>query len=838
MPLKYKRRLLLHLAHDTYEPKPAQALAEELGEDPGEFLPAVEALAEEGVIDIDDRGRVALPRLEQKGELTGTFRGNPKGFGFVNPHQKIDEGAIFIPPHATAGALSGDTVRIAYFRDFNKERRDRDGERKYIGEVVEITERRRSSFSGTMTRSGQRWMCDPDGKSLTKPVIIRDADSKNVTIGDKVVIELTEYPDGDAPAEGVIVRVLGEAGLPDVETQAVIAAYALPGEFEDDCVEQARQATRDFDEQIALWEREGPDALPGRLDITGRFDKANATFVCTIDPPDAKDYDDAISLEELPNGGFELGVHIADVGHFIDMDTTLDLEARKRGNSTYLPRLVLPMLPEILSNGICSLQEGVPRFAKSFFIRYNNMGQVTAEGARSVLIQSAKRMTYLEAQALIDGDEAEARKHAKTDTEYTPQLITTVKRMNRLAKLIQARRHQAGMISLDLPDAELVYDDNGHVCDVVPEDDAYTHKLIEMFMVEANEAVARLFEKLSVPLIRRTHPEPVPGEVGELRKAAKISGFTIPKSPSREELQGLLDATRGTPAARPVHLAVLKTLTKAEYSPAHIGHFALASSAYAHFTSPIRRYADLTVHRSLGEYLRRTKNGANSPKNDKGWRDLGRDLSEHKLCPPQDVLLEIAQHITHTEVNSSDAERELRSFLVLQFLTNHIGEEFQGVITGVTMRGVFVQLDKFLADGLIPRHELPGDTTRGGKPPKWTMDDRTGAIVDMNSGRSFKMGDMVRVCIAQVDLARRQMDLVISNPDSRAGGKGIDAFNRKDQTKGGASIASGGGLLAGNDLGALGSTSGAGFKTPGAKRRSAKSKRRDKGKTDHRRDKK
>jgi ribonuclease R len=325
----------------------------------------------------------------------------------------------------------------------------------------------------------------------------------------------------------------------------------------------------------------------------------------------------------------------------------------------------------------------------------------------------------------------------------------------------------------------------------------------------------------------------VPGDVNELRKTAKVAGFTIPAKPSREELQALLDGTRGTPASRAVHMAVLRTLTKAEYSPALIGHFALASSAYAHFTSPIRRYADLTVHRALAAFLERTDNGAAAPKGDKAFRSLGDVLQDDDRCPDEQALLEIARQCTMREVNSEQAERELREFLVLQFLTNHIGEEFGGVVTNVMPRGVFVQLDKYLVDGLIPKQELPGDATRSGKPPNWRIDDRTGALVDLNSGRSFSAGDRVRVCIAQIDLPRRQMDLVIADAASRAGGKGKDAHNRKGQVLGGG----GGGLLAATDPhGGMAAGGGAGFKTPGSKRRSMKSKRRDKGKTEHRRD--
>ncbi|MAY75431.1 MAG: hypothetical protein CMJ31_12105, partial [Phycisphaerae bacterium] len=537
------------------------------------------------------------------------------------------------------------------------------------------------------------------------------------------------------------------------------------------------------------------------------------------------------SIRRLEKGeaeydGWELGVHIADVAHFIPSGSALDEEAYERGNSVYLPRLVIPMLPEILSNGICSLQEGVPRFAKTAWIRYDKRGKVRAQGVQQTLIESRKRMTYLEAQALIDGDLEEAKKHAKTEPNYSEELIATVREMNTLAKTIERRRKEQGMISLDLPDVELIFDEDGKVVDGQPEDDAYTHKLIEMFMVEANEVVARLFEDLGVPLIRRIHPEPMPNDVDHLQKAANVAGFKIPKSPSREEMQGLLEATKGSPASRSVSLAVLRTLAMAEYSPALIGHFALASSAYAHFTSPIRRYPDLTVHRSIAEYLRATKNGTQAPKGDEAKANLGKQLLERKDCPAEETLVEFGRHCTATEQNAESAERELRQFLVLQLLSEkHIGDEFGGVVTGVTPRGVFVQIDRFLADGMIKKEDLPGDVSRDAKPPRWVMDGRTGALVDANSGRSFNMGDMVRVIIAAVDLPKRQLELQIADPEGRAAGKIKQTGGLKLDTGSG-----GGGLEGGK---------GAGFKkAPGGQRRSAKSKRRDKGKKDYRADRK
>jgi ribonuclease R len=818
--------LLAHLAHDGYEPKDKLALARELGAaDEPDFLEAIDQLVAAGTLSVASDGSIELASLPDRGEMTGTFKGTAKGFGFVTPDVPVREGDIFIPPEVTLGALTGDTVTIAYARDRKRERFSGDFGKQFRGEVIAIVKRKRSNFTGEMVRQGDRWLAYPDGKNLTEPIIVRDASSKNVKPGDKVVLEIIDYPENGMLAEGVIVKVLGEAGRPDVETEAVIAAYNLPGEFPQACLDEARAATEQYDLEIAQWQTQGPSALDLRTDVTGRFDPAKREFICTIDPPDAKDYDDAISIRRIPadqGGGWELGIHIADVAHFVQPGSALDVEASERGNSVYLPRLVIPMLPEILSNGICSLQEGVPRYTKTAYIRYDARGNVRSEGVAACLIQSAKRLTYLEAQALIDGDEDEARKHAKTEPNYTPELIQTLHEMDQLARQIQARRHRQGMIHLELPDVVLIFDESGKVIDAEREDDAFTHTLIEMFMVEANEVLARLFEKLSVPLLRRIHPEPTPTEVDHLQKAARVAGFNIPKSPSREEMQSLLDATRGTPAARAVHMAVLRTLTKAEYSPAAVGHFALASGAYAHFTSPIRRYPDLTVHRALAAYLERTDNGHDRPQSETQKSNLGSRLRDE--LPDQDTLVTVGRHCSSTEENAAGAERDLRQFLVLQLLADKIGEVFSGVVTGVSPRGVFIQIDKYLADGLIKREDLPGDITRSKIPPNWRIDSRTGALVDANSGRSYNMGDTVQVTIGAVDLSRRQLELLIADPESRAAGRAKAT----------------GGLKLGSEsnFGGLEGGRGAGFKTPGDVRRSKKSKSRDRNKTDYRRDNK
>lgn len=823
MPLRFKKRLLTHLRHEAYRPSSIDQLADDLRIPEGDrdlFAQAVEQMRNAGDVVVGAADIVRLPPMGK--EVIGQFRGTSKGFGFIIPEDVTRHGDLFVPPHSVGEAITGDRVRA----EVQELRNPKPGHSPYVGVVVEILERRHSNFTGTIAHEDGHWWVEPDGKVLNDSFVVQDAESKNVKVGVKVVFEIVSMPEDGYAGEAVIVKVLGEAGLPSIETQAVIEAHNLPGDFPEKARAEARGLTKAFDALV-----DNTLANGGSFPETERLDLRNR-LICTIDPPDAKDYDDAISIERTKRG-WKLGVHIADVANFVTPGTALDDEAKDRGNSVYLPRLVIPMLPEILSNGICSLQEGVERFCKSAFIEYDEDGNVVAQGFAATLIKSAKRMTYLEAQAIIDNDLEEAKKHARTDTEVTNEIIDALKMMNTLSRRIRERRRRNGMIHLDLPEVELVFDQDGHVTDAVPEDDAYTHTLIEMFMVEANEAVARLFEDLHVPIIRRVHPDPVPGQGEQLSDFVRVAGYRIPKTPTRADLQQLLDATKGSPAAPAVHMAVLRTLTKAEYSPALIGHFALASTGYAHFTSPIRRYADLTVHRALTAYLGKTNNGKNSPKDDGAKYKLGRELKDDDACPDEPTLTQIAGNCNRTEMRATDAERELRQFLVLQLLEEHIGESFAGIVTGVSPAGVFVQLQKYLAEGLCKTQDLPvsDNATQANKRrglherALWRIDRRSGALVEKNTGRSFSIGDRVEVTVASVDLARRQMELVVTTAAMRDTGKAKRIAER---------VTAG----APDDPTGLGLTFGDVVERTGAQRRSQKSKSRDKRKGDHRKDRK
>ncbi len=747
MPLRFKHRILDFLSQEEYEPAAVAALAKAMRIEPDDrpvFEEAVAELAESGAIMVDDDGLIGLPEFED--ELVGRLRLNPRGFGFIIPDQVYRYGDLFVPPGSTADAVSGDRVRAKVIKQHGRR-----GGSPYVGRIIEIVERGHEHFVGTLHHEHGRWHIEPDGRILSAPVLVRDPHAKNAKAGDKVVFELIQYPDGDQFGAGVITEVLGDAGKPDVETQAVITAHGLRTAFPEEVLDHARQLAREYDEQK-------PDDWQDREDLTDEL-------IFTIDPPDAKDYDDAISIEyDTKRHEWTLGVHIADVAYFVEQGTALDTEAKQRGNSTYLPRLVLPMLPETLSNGICSLQEGVPRLTKSAFITFDSKGNVVGQRLASTVIKSAKRLTYLEAQALIDGDAKEARKHAKAEPKYSDELIEKLKQSDRLARTLQKRRRRDGMIVLDLPEVELIFDDDGHVIDAEPEDDAFTHTIIEMFMVEANEAVARTFAGLSLPLIRRVHPEPSFNDMEELAVYARTVQYRLPDEPSRHDMQRLLEMTHKTPAARAIHFAVLKTLSKASYSPAMIGHFALASDHYTHFTSPIRRYPDLTVHRAIQAFLELTDNGRNVPGGKKRKGFAGK-LADDARVLDEGQLIEVGRHCSQTEVESEAAERELRDFLVMQFLeAHHLGDEFTGVITGMSSKAVFVSIEQFLVEGQVAISELPNP---GGKADRWIAHRDTGRLVAKRSGASIGVGDVVTVLISRIDLPDRHMDLLITKMPDR-----------------------------------------------------------------------
>ncbi len=702
-------RILSYVGKPGYRPQEERLLARSMGiarGEYGEFRQAVKELMAGGRIVLGSSSAIMLPGAT--GEVVGTYRGHPRGFGFVVPSSPTVHGDLYIPEGESLDAITGDTVRAKVIR-----RGKRRGEMLHHGRIIEVLERGASRFVGELRREQGRWHVWPDGNALRVPIFVDDVGAKGAKAGDQVVVEIITYPAAGRRAQGVIVERLGQRGDPGVDIRSIIRQHHIPEDFPADVVAEARRVSRAFDLDEALRRRE---------------DLRNEIII-TIDPNDARDFDDAISLKRMAHGEWELGVHIADVSAFVREGSALDGEARLRGNSVYLPQYVVPMLPEVLSNGLCSLQQDQPRLTKSAFIRYDKDGEVIGSRFAAAVICSTARLTYDQATLILGG---------KTGG-FDKRVVELLQQMEKLARIIQKRRLAEGMIVLDLPEIELEYDDEGRVVDAHPADTSFSHTLIEMFMVEANEAVARLLDRLGAPFLRRIHPDPASESSENISRFVRAFGHKIKGPLDRQGMLSLLASVRGRPEAFAVNMAVLRSMEQAVYSPRSVGHFALASRHYCHFTSPIRRYPDLTVHRLLERYL-------------DGRLDKGVHPSAAGI-PSFENLVQLGDHCSFTERRAADAEREARTVKVLELLSNHVNETFDGVVTGVTNVGVFVRSIRYGVEGLIRFADLPDDW--------WDIDARTGSAVGQRTGRRISLGDLVTARIVNVNIPARQLDLAL-----------------------------------------------------------------------------
>lgn len=695
------RNHILHLLQKDGTPRKLVHLEQELGvrgELRRAFQEAVESLCADGSVIVGPGNLVSLPSLS--GEITGIFRANARGYGFITPEQSTADGDLFIPAKSTGSAMTGDRVVAKVER-----RSAGEGEDRFTGKIVRILERAHTTVVGTLRQESNGWLVQPDGGDFLRPIELEAVDGRRVRHGDKVTVEIRAYPTRSQPARGVIAEVLGRPGRFATEISAVIQRHGLYDAFDVSSLVEASNAKSAFD----------PRDTHGREDITDEL-------VVTIDPPDAKDFDDAVSLARDEQGGWVLGVHIADVSHFVPAGSALDRAARLRGNSVYLPGKTLPMLPEILSNGICSLQPGQPRYTKSVYLTYNKDGQVPATDFANTIIKSEVRLTYQQVDRALQGD----------TRGLSEEVVALLHDMETLARLIENRRRQAGMLQLRMPVSEILTDESGQVVGVQPEDTSYPHTIIEVFMVEANVAVATLLDRYCIPFLRRIHPEPDRNTLRRLAQTLRLLGVTLSRQPQRSDLQALLDHIRDTRIALPVNLLVLRSLERAVYAPASIGHYALAASKYCHFTSPIRRYADLLVHRAL-----------------QGWLTRNMDQARRQYSFPD--LVEIGEHLSETEQAAEEAEQELRTILVLHLLRSRVGQELDGIIVNLTGFGAAVHLPEYGVEGLIPREALGPDT--------WRFDEQSQCLIGRHTGAILRLAQTLRVRIVDIHPAAGQLDL-------------------------------------------------------------------------------
>ncbi len=735
-------QILGHIHSHRYRPLSKRRLArffDVAEEDYPQFRALIHRLIREGDIVEGRRGKLlpseAAPRRgrREQARVEGRFSKAARGFGFVIPADETGPTGgedLHIPADETLGAVTGDTVLAEVARKTG---------RGYTGRIVQVLERGETRFVGTYyePKGPGSGVVRPDGGVLLQEFAAPDGRSAGAKPKDKVVFDVVRYALKDEPGEAVITEVLGPRGDPGVDTLGVIRRFGLPDEFSEEAMAEARGAAA----------RLGEAALADRRDLTGET-------IITIDPEDARDFDDAISLEGLDGDEVRLGIHIADVAHFVPEGSALDGEARKRGTSVYLPTTVVPMLPEVLSNGACSLQEGRTRLTKSVFIRFDAEGEPIEAEFANTCIKSFRRLTYKEATAALGGRPGRLPR----------PVLSLLREMEALAKRLLARRRRLGYLELDLPEVELEFDDDGRVTGAHPEDTSFSHRIIEMFMVEANEAVARELARRGVPHIRRIHPEPDEEAAQDLKSFARSIGYRLRSPTDPSSLQRLLNAVRGKPEAYGIHLAVLRSLRRAEYSPKDEGHFALGSADYCHFTSPIRRYPDLTVHRLFDAMVR---GKLRAPKGGQPKRQAGRQEADG------DGLVGLAKHCTETEQRAEAAERDLTKIKLLEYLQGRIGETFEGVITGVQAFGLFVEIPHLLIDGLVHISELRDD--------RYRFDRRKWALVGQKRDRVLRVGSELEVRIAGVDIARRRLDLVPVEKERR--GKGAKGGTKSGCTE-------------------------------------------------------
>jgi ribonuclease R len=705
------RRILQHVGHPNYRPVKPRVIAKQLKvpkEDHALLKREIKRLVKEGKISFGANHLVVGPTGSSSGatdELIGTFRRAMAGYGFVRPQGTSRSAGrqddIFIPASRTKDAANGDLVRIRFRK---RQGKGRDG--RVSGEILQILERATKQFVGTYSERDGNGLVQVDGTEFPYSVFVGDPGAKGAQPGDKVVLEMVTYPTSNRPGEGVITEVLGAHGAPGVDTLTVIREFGLPDAFAEEVLQSAREEAQRFDASI------GED----RRDLT-------ELVVVTIDPVDARDFDDAISLERLENGHYRLGVHIADVSHFVRPKTPLDREARERATSVYLPDRVIPMLPEVISNHLASLQPNQVRYVKSAFIEYTAEGIRVATDFCTGAIRSRRRFAYEEVDEFLQDRIAWRIK-------LGPEIYQLLDDMHRLAMILRERRLARGSIELNLPEVKIELDREGRVSGAKRVARTESHQVIEEFMLAANEAVAERLSDDEILFLRRVHDAPDPTKIETLTEFVRELGIECESLESRFEVKRVLHAVEGEPIEPAINYAVLRSMQKAVYSPTVAGHFALASHHYCHFTSPIRRYPDLTIHRLMDSVFRGQSTESNL-----------------------DHLTNLGDHCSQREQRAEAAERELIKLKLLHYLSDKIGQSLDVVVTGVEEFGLFAQGIQLPAEGLIHVQDLPDD--------HYHYDAQTHGLVGHRAENTFRLGDLLRVEIVQVDLQRRELDFVI-----------------------------------------------------------------------------
>lgn len=674
-------------------------------EDRREFSKMLEELLAESKISITAKGKYRKP---DENITTGTFISNARGFGFVEIEGRADD--LFIPDTKTGGAFHLDTVQVKLLPGQRGKRQE--------AEVIRIVSHGTTQIVGTFQKSKNFGFVIPDNMKLSADIFIPLERSKGAVDGHKVVVELTDYGNDHKKPEGKVIEILGHVNDPGVDILSIVKNFGLPLEFEEKVLNQAQRVAADVSE----------------ADRQNREDLRDVRMV-TIDGEDAKDLDDAVSVSK-EGENYLLGVHIADVTNYVQENSALDREALKRGTSVYLVDRVIPMLPHSLSNGICSLNEGVDRLALSCIMTVNPKGEVIDYRIVESVICVDRRMSYTSVKKILeDKDKSECGKYE----EFIPMFVL----MEELAGILRAKRKKRGSIDFDFPETKIILDKDGHPTEIKPYERNTATKIIEDFMLLANETVAQHFYWLELPFVYRIHDNPDPEKI--LKLCTFISNFGYGMKTSKEEvhpkeIQKLLFKIEGTPEEALISRLTLRSMKQAKYSVESSGHFGLACPYYCHFTSPIRRYPDLQIHRIIKEQIR------------------GR-LKDNRIQHYQEILPQVADHSSKMERRADEAERETDKLKKTEYMEAHIGERFVGVISGITSWGIYVELPDTV-EGLIHVSALQGDY--------FYYDEANYEMVGRDTGKKYKLGERIAVIVEGTDRFTRTVGFTEDNFEPQA----------------------------------------------------------------------
>ncbi|TWL12204.1 Ribonuclease R [Bacillus licheniformis] len=703
---EFMDKLLSFMKEEAYKPLTVQELEEMLeitdSDEYKELVKALVTLEEKGLVVRTRSNRYGLP--EKMNLIKGKVSAHAKGFAFVLPEDSsLDD--VFIPPSELNTAMNGDTVLVRLSTE--------SGGTKKEGAIIRIIERNIQKIVGTYTETKNFGFVIPDDKKITNDIFIPKHAKNGAVEGHKVVVRLTSYPEGRMSAEGEVIEILGHKNDPGIDILSIIHKHGLPGDFPAEAMEQAGNTPDTIDEK----------------DLEGRRDLRDQTIV-TIDGADAKDLDDAVTVTKLKNGHYKLGVHIADVSHYVTEGSPIDQEAYERGTSVYLVDRVIPMIPHRLSNGICSLNPKVDRMTMSCEMLINPQGQVVEHEIFQSVIKTTERMTYSDVNKILVDDDEELKQKYEA-------LVPMFKDMEDLAAILRGKRMERGAVDFDFKEAKVLVDEEGKAKDVVLRERSTAEKLIEEFMLVANETVAEHFHWMNVPFIYRIHEDPDQEKLQRFLEFVTTFGYVVKGTAGSihpKALQSVLEEVRDRPEEAVISTVMLRSMKQAKYDPQSLGHFGLSTEFYTHFTSPIRRYPDLIVHRLIRTYLIQGKT-------DEATREKWAEK-----------LPEIAEHTSNMERNAVDAERETDDLKKTEFMLDKIGEEFDGVISSVTNFGMFVELPNTI-EGLVHVSFMTDDFYR--------YDEQHYAMIGERTGNVYRIGDEITVRVVDVNKDERNIDFEI-----------------------------------------------------------------------------